>query len=800
MEERKQRIESFYNETEKIEKVIEKIENEHSTIKQTLHDLTESVNQKQRQISGLEESLSEKTRQLSNNIREQEGLENQIKDHTTKTAKLQAEFDVLRQAEAALSGYSQGSKTIIDYSRKGQLPLGIEPLSQHMIVEEKFERAIAASLGELADLLIVPAEGANVIVEYLDQKENDRVALILLDQLKNRPQTHSPKNQEGFLGYANELIQVNQDLRYIIDALFSDILVMKDKQSAKKIQSKLVGDQKAVTLSGLVFHANGIVISGRNASGKRIGRTRLLNEMEQDLGRFRNDLEKMDGKKREILSKIADLKNEVDGLKSKFVGMEQDKANLKQDLQNAQITDRRLEEQFTWHNEQLASLQQQLTKTKESISEDEKKLQGHQDVIENLLEEEQKLLDNLNLVPIFDVQQELNQWQTHQIVAQNGLEAAQQRFTDHHGRLEVARQRLELLLSRMSSMQQQLLDIQKQEQVLRQDISQINDVIDAMKKSQIDPLTTNNAEIEQKANAFQKLADHHHEQVMLAERKYTQYQLELERSEDQINHLKDRIESDFGLVSYEYDQHTEGSNPLPFQNGWIENLPRVQEVPEAIEDDIKQLKGQIRRIGSINPEAQQEYIEVKERYDFLTEQIADLEKATKDLHAVIDELDSLMERDFVSTFKAVNNEFSTYFTRLFNGGEAKLVFSDDENPVEGGVDIEARLPGRRQQGLALLSGGERSLAAVALIFALLKVSPTPFCVLDEVDAMLDESNVGRFIDLLRDLSKNTQFVIITHNRNTVQAADVIYGVTMGRDSTSQMISLKLEEVDETYLE
>jgi len=141
-----------------------------------------------------------------------------------------------------------------------------------------------------------------------------------------------------------------------------------------------------------------------------------------------------------------------------------------------------------------------------------------------------------------------------------------------------------------------------------------------------------------------------------------------------------------------------------------------------------------------------------------------------------------------------------YFTRLFSGGEAKLLFSDHENPVEGGIDIEARLPGRRSQSLASLSGGERSLTAVALIFALLKVSPTPFCILDEVDAMLDESNVGRFIELLKELAEQTQIVIITHNRNTVQAADVIYGVTMGRDSTSQMISLKLEDVDESYVE
>lgn len=158
-----------------------------------------------------------------------------------------------------------------------------------------------------------------------------------------------------------------------------------------------------------------------------------------------------------------------------------------------------------------------------------------------------------------------------------------------------------------------------------------------------------------------------------------------------------------------------------------------------------------------------------------------------------------MREEFLKTFKAVSTEFTEMFSRLFNGGSARLLLSDEEEPIESGIEIEARLPGKREQGLVLLSGGERSLTAVALVFALLRVSPTPFCVLDEVDAMLDESNVGRFLDLLRDLSKDTQFILITHNRNTVSAADVIYGVTMGKDSASQIISLKLEEVDDNYV-
>jgi chromosome segregation protein len=226
----------------------------------------------------------------------------------------------------------------------------------------------------------------------------------------------------------------------------------------------------------------------------------------------------------------------------------------------------------------------------------------------------------------------------------------------------------------------------------------------------------------------------------------------------------------------------------------VEQLPMVAELPEGLDETIKRQRAQLRRMGAINPEAQEEYKEVKERFEFMTSQVEDLHQAETDIKEVIAELDLLMEREFRRTFEAVAAEFRQIFTRLFGGGTARLVLTDPEDLTETGIDIEARLPGRRTQGLSLLSGGERSLTATALVFSLLKVSPTPFCVLDEVDAMLDEANVGRFRDLLRELSQNTQFIVITHNRNTVQAADVIYGITMGRDSASQMISLKLDEV------
>jgi chromosome segregation protein len=208
---------------------------------------------------------------------------------------------------------------------------------------------------------------------------------------------------------------------------------------------------------------------------------------------------------------------------------------------------------------------------------------------------------------------------------------------------------------------------------------------------------------------------------------------------------------------------------------------------------MNRLRLQLRRMGPINPEARREHREVKNRVEFLTRQVDDLREAESQVREVIAELDLLMEREFRKTFEAVAVEFRAAFSRLFGGGSARLTLTNPDDLTDTGIDIEARLPGRREQGLAMLSGGERSLTATALIFALLKVSPTPFCVLDEVDAMLDEANIGRFSEMLRELSEETQFILITHNRLTVQAAEVVYGVSMGLDSASKVIGLQLDE-------
>jgi chromosome segregation protein len=209
-------------------------------------------------------------------------------------------------------------------------------------------------------------------------------------------------------------------------------------------------------------------------------------------------------------------------------------------------------------------------------------------------------------------------------------------------------------------------------------------------------------------------------------------------------------------------------------------------LPEGVEQEIRRLRALYNRLGSVNPNAPEEYAAAQERHEFLTTQAADLNEAAASLETVIRELDEVMQQEFLATFRSVAREFKDQFTALFGGGTARLELSEPDIPLQSGIEIVVRPPGKRAQPLPLLSGGERSLTAAALILAILKVSPPPFCI-------LDEANVNRFRAALGEVAGQTQFVVITHNRGTIEVADTIYGISMGSDSTSQALSLRLEE-------
>ena len=495
-----------------------------------------------------------------------------------------------------------------------------------------------------------------------------------------------------------------------------------------------------------------------------------------------------------VLVELAELRSQTLELEKNGKSASQRLASLSQIFQQTNLAVEQARNRLDWQRKQSASFDGQIKQAEQEIARLGEENKGLDTQTASLNEEIRRKLQEMAALPLDDLQRDVVQWETTIAVTNRGVKETERRLVEQRLEVNTLGKSIEGFVARQASIRLSLDGLISNKQLLRDEESGLNSEIAVLQEK----ITPAESELEGLEKQYSNLQGNHaaaQQAGTLADRLANQAQLEVSRLRESLDALQRRVEEDFGLVAFEYEADVAGQSPLPLE-GMVEQLPRIVELPPDLETAINRQRGQLRRMGAVNPDAQKEFQEVKERFDFLTAQIEDLRKADTDLRQVIAELDELMKKEFRKTFDAVAAEFKLLFTRMFGGGAARLVLVDEDNPNETGIDIEARLPGRREQGLSLLSGGERSLTAVALVFSLLKVSPTPFCVLDEVDAMLDEANVGRFRDMLLELSKNTQFIIITHNRNTVQSADVIYGVTMGRDSASQIISLKLDEVSE----
>jgi chromosome segregation protein len=453
----------------------------------------------------------------------------------------------------------------------------------------------------------------------------------------------------------------------------------------------------------------------------------------------------------------------------------------------------KLDRDFQWREEQIVLFSGEIDEYQVKMEKGREELELLDSEILAAQQRVDSIQEQLQNLPIDALQSDLAHWSTRLEILQQGLRAAQSRLIEREQLHSAAATRLKGIEHNILQIQESRAELVSHIEELKENSQRIAlDIESSGHKTT--PAEAALEEIETKLSEFLRLESKERVLTSQAEQVYTQAKITQIRKQEALDGLRRQIEADFGLVAFEYHDDVSGPTPLPLE-GIVEDLPMLEELRPETEDSLKRQRARLRRIGPINPEAQAEYQEVDDRYEFLSSQVNDLQEASEDVQRVIAELDEIMQREFCNTFDAVADEFHLIFGRLFGGGSARLILTDPDDLTNTGIDIEARLPGRREQGLSLLSGGERSLTAVALVFSLLRVSPTPFCVLDEVDAMLDEANVGRFRDLLRELSETTQFIMITHNRATVQVADIIYGVTMGRDSTSQILSLKVDELE-----
>ena len=803
LDELKSRIES---QTQKIEHTKSSIANAENLTAKAKAQFESAKESRERAVLALQEaedkSIAKRSEVDSIEQTRREALERRTKEESDHS-RLKAQLEVLEQSEQSLAGYAEGARYLLDAARHASRNLTSirGALSAALDVPADLEVAIAAALGDTLDAVLLDADQLEDALSLLESDEAGRAALLPLTQtsevLQSTLWVKTSEVSEDYLGVASELVNSPDDLRGAVRLMLGQTLIVRDRSTARNLIKDLPTHARIVTLRGEVFRGDGLVIAGKTASSSTLGRGRKKREYESTLG--------------ELLARLAESNESVERLSNQLAVAQRELAQAETDArevrvrlgecqeteQQAGLESESMARQLEWQKNQFEQLN---AEAGESASIQGKLIESQTEVEARSAEAQVELKDisaKLKEVSADELQEQASYWSTRVAVAEQSVAGALAKKEEREKEITRLDVRRVELASRLQEAQNSLNVLDNEKTNLRERESGLHGQIEEMRVL-IEPAEKDLEMAEQEETRLQESENNAQKIFANAERSFGHVQLEQTRKMEALDNLRQKITDDFGLVMFDYAADVSGPVPLPL-DGMVEQLPIVTELAPEIEDQLTHFRAQLRRMGPINPDAKVEYEQEKERFEFMKTQVEDLNKAEVDLKQVVAELDEVTKREFVRTFDAVDKQFRETFVRLFGGGSARLALTDPENLVDTGIEIEARLPGRREQGLALLSGGERSLTAIALVFALLKVSPTPVCVMDEVDAMLDEANVGRFRDLLVDLSKDTQFIIITHNRNTVQAADVIYGVTMGRDSASQIISLRLDQVTDDML-
>ena len=810
----------------------------------------ERVAQARAQVEQLERGLAERKRRLADLEREWAAVQEQAQEPDRQHIRVEQELHSRRarlerlnqallqvRAEAARLAGEQAALSQMRDARaardagvralqQADLDNVLGPLAALIQVVPEWERAVEAALG--IDLQAVVVERASVVEEVRRALESagGRLTLLPLDTLRPIPPLPS-----GALRAADVVIY-DERVRPAVETVLGAVALCDDLTAARALLPAMPPGSRCVTGTGIVLRADGALSVGQAGTGGILAGERSHRELPTRLEEVQHRGQEIEERQQAEAGRIAALEAELEELDRQATAVREKAAQVVRERLGTARTESAVTEE-TLRN-QRATLQREEALL-ERLGTQMTALRGQAG---ELGAEQTAIVARLQELRAESSQMANGEWQSQEIEEQR--RAGVERVTALEARLEelarqaavareeterVERERLgpartevavveEALRSQQAALQRETallarlrtqmaarrqraeeletehVAIVARTQELRSETSQTEGQLHQM-RTHIQPAEEELARLREEQAATEEQERRARDRMRDVETRQGRAQLDVARCRDELRLLARRIEEDLGLVELELAESVTAQTPLPLQP-LVSQLPIVEEMPGGLEEEIQRLKARLRRLGPVNPNAPADYAEVKERHRFLTEQSTDLETASAQLRQVVAELDELMEAAFQETFDAVAARFSKTFTTLFDGGTARLELTEPSDLMNTGVDIVAHPPGKRAQPLALLSGGERALTATALLFALLHVNPTPFCVLDEVDAMLDEANVERFRMLLQELAQQTQFIIITHNRVTVEAADTIYGVSMGANGVSQVVSLKLD--------
>jgi chromosome segregation protein len=727
------------------------------------------------------------------------GVEELTRRESREFDLLQGRLEALRRVQAEYDGLAAGTRSALILG--GVLSEGIRPaqqpdvpgmvglLARKLHVPHGLEAAVNAALESRLHAVVVDSEEAALqAIALLREGRHGRAQFIALDRFRHVYPLNLQK-ERGVVGVASRLVRCPKEVQPVVDTLLGRVIVCEDHETARRMLKRALG--ACVTLDGTFYEGTGIVVGGVTGSDEGpFGRQREIEELPRQIDALRHrvaanerrlaegfaSIERLELEARESDTIDSASRRDLDSLRA---ALERERTRLGRLRSEAGAQRLRLSEA----EKERARLEETLTQARAAINE-----------IERHAAE--------NAAAVREAEPAVHEAEQRRTVALAALAEANSRLAA----IEAERGSLAMLAEQraraIERVRQQATARREQAQRLADQVTASLERIAGLEieiSARRAEAAAGGPDAEPDRHELDRLESHerqvqdsfaHAQQVLLAvDRRRLDLESEIERTEAELRSLEDDMSRE-GLVpdrrgSVAGFDESPAASPI----GGAAAIDHV-EVKAQIDD----LRRQIRRLGPINDEAPQDYGETRERYEFLTGQLADLEAAEIQLREAIAELSAQIRERFDVTFERVNAAFGEYFTAFFGGGQASLVLTDPSNSAESGVEIEAQPPGKKVKSLALLSGGERSLTAVALLFALLKVNPAPFCVLDEVDAALDEANVGRFVESLRKLAASTQFIIITHNRRTVEAADAIYGVSMNTDGISRVLSLKLEDV------
>ena len=773
---------------ENIEKRQKSIKTE---IQETVSELDRTRTQKQdmsKEFQKIESEKNSATKELEENSNKKEKIENKIKEFNEQIDKMSYELRMkdsrqkfLIETEKEKEGYAKAVKLLLtDCDKNVDLNKGVHGIIANLIsVDKKYETAIEMTLGGMLQNIVTDNEEvAKKLVNHLRANNMGRASFLPITSIKGSKIDKIKGKFPGVIGVAADLVKFDKKYTQIVYNLLGRTVIVDNMDTGIALAKENKYGFRIVTIQGDIINASGAITGGSVAQKtvNILGRGREIENLAKEIEVLQNKISETKRSKQDYEESI-----------SEFV---EDSKELDEKIQQINIV-------YATEKQKMLSVEEQILRLENTLS----KLRNENEKIENQKADIKNQKQNIQN-SVEDLEKEINELS---IVIKEFAEAnsENQKYIDD---LNFDITNLKISVSSFDESGSSIDEIIER---IDKDIENYNNAI-TVKNDQIEDLKREDIELKEKIESLKNQIIEIKNSVSTSTEKIEQLKLDRANKNEALNKIEKDITDQFNLLEdlkgnlVKIDvkkTKLEQDIDLVVNNLWEEyeltpnnatDYKKVENV-QTTQKEVNDIRSEIKDLGSINVDSIEEYKKTKERYDFMCEQRLDLENTISKLRKMISEITDTMKKQFVEKFKLINKNFNEVFVELFGGGKAELILEDEDNVLECGIDIKAQPTGKKLQNMMLLSGGEKAFTAIALLFAILKINPAPFCILDEIEAALDDVNVYRYAEYLKKFCSDTQFLVITHRKGTMEAADTVYGVTMEENGISKLLSMKLAQ-------